>query len=80
MMTDLKLLFGHAWRKDKHDVEVYTGFNYNVTGITPPILTNEQLPLALIHWAQKGVTIYIGNPGNSLKQAQKCGGVIPVTL
>ena len=36
MMTDLKLLFGHAWRKDKNDVEVYTGFNYNVTGITPP--------------------------------------------
>ena len=36
MMTDLKLLFDHAWRKDKNDVELYTGFNYNVTGITPP--------------------------------------------
>jgi hypothetical protein len=36
MMTDLILLFDYAWRKNNNDVELYTGFNYNVTGITPP--------------------------------------------
>ena len=78
-------------RRDIKKNKNFFGFQCNVIrkrkfkqwrSINPPISTNEQSPLTLIHWAQKGgATIYIGNPGNSLRQAQKCGGgVIPVTL
>ena len=41
---------------------------------------NEQSPLTSTHWTRQWNSMYGGNPGSGLGQAQKCGRIKPVNV